>query len=328
MHPIDDEVIIVTDSHLGSTCAPQPYNPVISNLITGKLLPGPIWHKRHYRLKFALRTLLFWSSTRTLLNTLAERADFSQLLRAQITLPSKTHRHYLTLGLTADQRADAIVSHYRFVDALPAPLAAALTGAAETPLLVMHGKDEAPFTLLASCARKAEREGECTLWLRDARQTLLASLTFSVTGDNQARQLIIGGLQGPRRNVDHDVIKQATRACYGLFPKRLLLEFVWQLAARTGINAVCGVSDSGHVFRALRYRLSKGRHFHASYDEFWRSIDGVQAGRYRWQLPLQLERKTLESIPSKKRAEYRRRFQLLDAMALQVASLTTPCAFR
>jgi uncharacterized protein VirK/YbjX len=106
-----------------------------------------------------------------------------------------------------------------------------------------------------------------------------------VTWDGEAWQLVIGGLQGPRRHVSHEVIKQATRACYGLFPKRLLLEFIWLLAARSHIAAIYGVSDNGHVFRALRYRLSKGRHFHASYDEFWQSIDGKPespgAGSYR-----------------------------------------------
>ncbi|RCK95892.1 DUF535 domain-containing protein, partial [Klebsiella pneumoniae] len=78
----------------------------------------------------------------------------------------------------------------------------------------------------------------------------------------------------------------------------------------------------GHVFRALRYRLSKGRHFHASYDEFWQSIDGQPESPWRWRLPLCLERKSLESIASKKRAEYRRRFQLLDQLTEQVAILT------
>ena len=94
------------------------------------------------------------------------------------------------------------------------------------------------------------------------------------------------------------------------------MEFIWLMAARCNIHHIYGVSDSGHVFRALRYRLSKGRHFHASYNEFWHSIDGVADGAWRWRLPLQLERKTLESIASKKRAEYRRRFQLLDDMAI------------
>ena len=93
------------------------------------------------------------------------------------------------------------------------------------------------------------------------------------------------------------MIKRATRACYGLFPKRLLMEFIWLMAARCHIHHIYGVSDSGHVFRALRYRLSKGRHFHASYNEFWHSIDGVADGAWRWRLPLQLERKTLRASP-------------------------------
>ena len=64
--------------------------------------------------------------------------------------------------------------------------------------------------------------------------------------------------------------------------------------------------------RALRYRFSKGRHLHASYDEFWQSLGATRYGAFRWTLPAGMERKSLESIASKKRAEYRRRFQLLD----------------
>jgi uncharacterized protein VirK/YbjX len=150
---------------------------------------------------------------------------------------------------------------------------------------------------------------------------LLASATFSVVKIADGWELVIGGLQGPRRSVSHEVIKVATRACHGLFPKRILIEFFGLLAAECGITRITGVSDNGHVFRALRYRLSKGRHFHASYDEFWASIEGKQLNKYRWQMPLQQERKTLESIASKKRAEYRRRFALLDEMAQQFNQL-------
>ncbi|VDZ89489.1 protein YbjX [Lelliottia amnigena] len=63
------------------------------------------------------------------------------------------------------------------------------------------------------------------------------------------------------------------------------MEVIFNLVAKSDIKAIYGVSDEGHVFRALRYRLSKGRHFHASYDEFWASIDAKKsphsAGRYR-----------------------------------------------
>ncbi|WP_039056614.1 VirK/YbjX family protein [Enterobacter sp. Bisph1] len=286
---------------------------IIADLVAGRLVPGPIWKKRNYRLKFLLRSLLFWSSTNRMLRHLARRADFHRLLDAQITLPSKSHRQYLTRDLNASQRADAIISHYSWLDEnVPQKLATALSTPTSEQILEFYGKDNARFSVFASCASKAEREGETTLWMCDGEQTLLASVTFSVTGKEGARALVIGGLQGPRRDVNHEVIKVATRACHGIFPKKMLLEIISQIARQTGVSALYGVSDNGHVFRALRYRLSKGRHFHASYDEFWASIEGEKESAYRWRLPTEFPRKTLESIASKKRAEYRRRFELLD----------------
>jgi len=264
-------------------------------------------------LKFFLRTLLFWSSTTRMLETISRRDDFSTLLKAQPTLPVKTQRQYLTRGMTASERAEAILHHYAWIDALPdSGLAHLFTSPSPLPLLQFATKEEASYTIYATSAVKAEREGETTLWLRAGDNTLLASLTFSVIRENDRSVLVIGGLQGPRRDVGRETIKNATRACYGLFPKRILLEAVFNLAKQSGISALYGVSDEGHVFRALRYRLSKGRHLHASYDEFWASLGGKPDNAFRWVLPFGMERKSLESIASKKRAEYRRRFQLLD----------------
>lgn len=294
---------------------------IISELVKGKRVPGPIWQKREYRLKFLLRSLLFWSSTHRVLETLSGRDDFDRLLASQITLPSKTHRQYLMRGLTAGDRADAIISHYHWVDSLKnITLANALTSPQEQTIVQFQAKNDATYTVSASSAGKAEREGESTLWLRDSENTVLASLTFSVARSNGQRVLVIGGLQGPRRNVSHDAIKLATRACHGLFPKRVLMEVVFQLAAHSSVRAIFAVGDEGHVFRALRYRLSKGRHFHASYDKFWASLDGKKISSFCWQLPLQMERKSLEDIASKKRAEYRRRFELLDCIEAEVKS--------
>lgn len=312
----------MTDNSLHSDGIVEQRQNLITDLVLGRLTPAPIWQKRNYRLKFLLRTALFYAPTRSMLESLSARADFNQLLSAQVTLPGKVHRQYLSRGLNASQRAQAIISHYQFVDSLGSSrFATAMTSAKEMPLLELTGKDDRRFTLFASSAGKAEREGETTLRLRDSDDTTLASATFSVTRQQEQWQLTIGGLQGPRSNISHETIKRATRACYGLFPKRLLLEFIWLLAAHCDIQGIYGVSDNGHVFRALRYRLSKGRHFHASYDEFWQSIEGVADGAWRWRLPLRLERKSLESVASKKRAEYRRRFLLLDDMASQVTTL-------
>ncbi|MEG4682888.1 VirK/YbjX family protein [Enterobacter cloacae] len=303
----------MSNTHLHNDVLFPHRTHIISDLVNGKCVPGPIWKKREYRLKFLLRSLLFWSSTRRMLEALSGRDDFDRLLASQITLPSKTHRQYLMRGLNAGDRADAIVSHYHWIDGLKDPsLAHALTSPLEQPVVQFRAKNEVLYTVSASSAHKAEREGESTLWLRDDENSLLASLTFSVARSAGQRVLVIGGLQGPRRGVSRDVIKQATRACHGLFPKRVLMEVIFQLVAQSSIRAIYAVSDEGHVFRALRYRLSKGRHFHASYDEFWETLDGKKRSTFCWQLPPEMARKSLDEIASKKRAAYRRRFELLN----------------
>ncbi len=58
-------------------------------------------------------------------------------------------------------------------------LADALSAAESCQVIEFTGKDDSRFCLYASCASKAEREGESTLWLRDADNILLASATFA-----------------------------------------------------------------------------------------------------------------------------------------------------
>ncbi len=62
----------------------------------------------------------------------------------------------------------------------------------------------------------------------------------------------------------------------------------------------------------------KKRKIHSDYDSFWASVGGVSDARHYYQLPLEIARKDESEIASKKRAEYRRRYALLDSIASQV----------
>ncbi|WP_117160588.1 DUF535 family protein, partial [Klebsiella pneumoniae] len=95
---------------------------LIADLVMGRLIPAPIWRQKNFRLKFLLRTALFYSPTKAMLESLSARDDFNQLLTAQATLPGKVHRQYLTRDLNAWQRAMAVISHYRYIDTLQGSL--------------------------------------------------------------------------------------------------------------------------------------------------------------------------------------------------------------
>ncbi|CBA30184.1 hypothetical protein CTU_17890 [Cronobacter turicensis z3032] len=293
---------------------------LIKALTTGELMPGGLWQKKSYRLKFALRSCIYLPATLRFMDALATNPRFEQLLSVQKTLPGKIHRHYLRLGLSAGARASAIINHYAFIRDEAAPrLADALCATSPQPLFTLAAKDKT-VVISASSAHKAEREGESTLWLH-CDDVLLASLTFSVVRDAAGYGIAIGGLQGPRRSVPHEAIRDATKACYGVFPKRLLMEVLWLMIQQHDMSHFDAVSNNGHVFRGLRYRFSKGRHFFASYDEFWESIGGERHGARCFTLPLTAARKPLEEVASKKRSEYRKRYELLDSLAEQWRAL-------
>lgn len=60
---------------------------------------------------------------------------------------------------------------------------------------------------------------------------------------------------------------------------------------------------------------------HADYDSFWESLSGERTAEGTFRLPMLIARKTMEEIASKKRAEYRRRYDLLDSLQNQMRQI-------
>lgn len=288
-------------------------------LFSGECKPGEIWDNTRFRLKFLLRTLINPVVTLSFLQRVATDSLLRHVALAQNTLPAKIHRPYLFAALPIAARAQAILEHYTFIQTLPSlPLRQALSVPTATRLCVLEGKNGERFEIKLSMSR-FEREGEATLTIHDA-ENRLASLTFSIMTFQKKKTLFIGGLQGASRSTSHNVIKEATKACHGLFPKRLLVEMLQLISGEIGTPQIIAVGDKSHVFQSARYRGSKQKVFLAHYDDFWASVEGVALTGGLYALPQRITRKSLDDLPSKKRAEYRRRFALLEDMQAQFAA--------
>ena len=286
-------------------------------LISGKYIPNKLWLSKRFRFKFALRSLISPITTLRYLHQLSHLPQIDQMMNLQGLLPAKLHRPYLRAGFSVAARAQAILDHYQFIEQLKnIPLRQLLQSAGDNVIATFLGKTGETFLMTCSPGYY-DREGEVTLVLR-YQQQVIASLSFSIINENQQRTLLIGGLQGPRKNISNEVIREATKAAHGVFPKRLLMEAVFIFAEQCEANKIAAVGENTHVFSSMRYRHSKSGHFFASYSEFWLSLNGEARADGLFTLPLNLPRKSLEDIASKKRAEYRRRYELLDGLAEQV----------
>lgn len=300
---------------------PQPKSgwQLFKNLVSGAMTPGQAWQNPAYRRKFIVRSLATPVSTGRLLASLAKQPRLMQMLEVQPGLPCRLHRPWLTVNMNRHNALDALNCHYQAMSRqLPATLLKGYLSKHGVTLLTLTGKDDQRFTVRLCADAFLDKEGEATLTFCDPQHTVLAEMTFTLCRFDGKFTLFIGGLQGAKAHVPHERIQKATKACHGLFPKRLLVEAAMTLGTAFAVEQIFAVSNATHIYRSWRYRKKKEGKLLADYDSFWLSLGGQRREDGHFVLPLVMPRKPMEEIASKKRAEYRRRYDLLDSLIQQV----------
>lgn len=286
-------------------------------LSKGKVQPHKFWESRNFRFKFIIRSLLMPVKTYQILNFITTHSAYNELLQNQPRLPCRVHRPYLSAALTVTEKSEAILYHYKRIMQLLGDVKFRQHIDPEGLYLSRFtGKDDQPFTLQLVSTYRLDKEGEASIILRNGSGQMLAEITFILCIRNNKRSLIIGGLQGPNGENTQVLVQQATKSLYGLFPKRLILESLVQIADLFNIESIIAVSNKLHVYQSVRYK-DRIKHMHADYNTFWEMSGGVLQKDGFYSIPLDITRKSLEEVPSKKRAEYRRRFDLVDVVRSQ-----------
>ncbi|PLR35555.1 DUF535 domain-containing protein [Chimaeribacter coloradensis] len=290
------------------------------SLFWGNCRPHHFWDSAHFRNKFFLRTMLMPGLTFKLLKMIAGHQAYKELLLSQPRLPCRIHRPYLSNRVSRREGVDAIIHHYTTVTALLGMSRFRTHLSAEgLCLAAFEGKDEQTYLLTLVSTYKLDREGEASLILRRQNGQMLAELSFTLCQRKGENALIIGGLQGPNGVNAQENIQQATKGFHGLFPKRVVLESLMVVAKYFNVQSIYAVANDAHVYQSLRYANRK-QYMHADYDSFWEMSGGIPTGDGYYLLPSSSQRKNLEEVASKKRAEYRRRFELIDTISAQILS--------
>ncbi|MCZ8591898.1 VirK/YbjX family protein [Escherichia albertii] len=267
------------------------------------------WKKKKFRFMYVLRCIVNPVASIQYYYGLQSLDYIDDILAIQPILPAKIHRPYLHKGGRVSNRAQYILDHYRFVQSLPERYLPFFLPKKNTSLVKFTGKDGEDFEIHCSSSG-FDREGELMLSLY-FNKTPVSRLTFSIISTRKGYTAFIGGLQGAPKDTGPEIIRCATRSCYGLFPKRIIFEAFCTLMAICNVTEFLAVSEHSHVFRQLRYRYQKSKTFVAVYSDFWKSIAG-KPYRNWYILPHKTVRKPLSDIASKKRAEYKRRYFLID----------------
>lgn len=278
------------------------------------------------RMRLALRALSHLGTWKRWYGFL-EASPFGRIANFYPRIYEKPFRPYLHKDLDSRQRCRLLLQHYGFM-ARNAPVALVDAVLTNQPFLLNEqtlGELEQPLVVNLTYAKHMQQEGELTLSVGPLasvdsfqQHAWIASLTFVVRSGSDGWEIAVGGVQGGHAETGKEDAKNATRVFHGLRPKHLLIHVLREIAACWGIERIYGISNAAHALTRKRYR---GRiTIKSSYDELWQEVGGQADGSGYYLIPAQLARRGMESVPSRKRSLYQKRYRLLDAMGIEIRS--------
>lgn len=221
---------------------------------------------------------------------------------------------YLHNDWTPEQRFEVIDGHYRLLDGPAAILLAATRGEVRLASLRDSGPE---LRLVLDKPKWFMREGEVVLNLFQG-EARLYSVAFALGLKDGERLAYVGAIQGSNLDQAAEIYRQLTRELHGLRPRDLTILALRMLCGAMGIERLMAVSHKArHHESAFFGNLPEGK-IQANYDEIWSEQGGRLMENGFFELPARIGHRDLSEIPSRKRATYRRRYEMLDGLGSQI----------
>ena len=239
-----------------------------------------------------------------------EHHALQQALAQRPSLAMCVVHPYLNTGWSAERKLSVVAAHYALLHGrlgflrFAPPSAVALADLGEG------------LKIRLDKPGKFEHEGELTINLfgGDLR---LYSLVFTLAQVDSRLTAYAGALQGSCMPDALDIYRTLTHRMHGLRPRDLLVTAFRLLCLQLGVERILAVSDRCRV-AANAYFDSSALVF-SSYDVAWADNGGRLTPEGFFELSVQPGQRTVDDIPSRKRAQYRRRYAMVDTLSRQIS---------
>ncbi len=167
-----------------------------------------------------------------------------------------------------------------------------------------------PLRLVIYFEPGQRKEGMLSVILRLGETPLYQMIFWIAKNKDEEWSLWIGAMQGPNLDDSRELIKKLTKKCHGFRTKNLILYATQAVARALDLKHIYAVTNYGYY---ANNHVRMDRKLKTSFSDFWAEAGGHATEDNRFdELPLVEPRKSIEEAPTRKRAVYRRRFQLLD----------------
>lgn len=152
------------------------------------------------------------------------------------------------------------------------------------------------------------QEGHWALVLRDEENRPVFYLSFGFPEPGQALIASVQGSQDLAGQAQLQRLQHLTKLCHGLRPPHLLLQLFMAFCHIIGISIIDGIAPENHI----KGRWNQRHRLKFDYLGLWQESQALLQPSGHWRLLEQVPRKEMAEIASKKRSQYKKRYQMLD----------------
>lgn len=264
----------------------------------------------HRLIVFVGRAMLHYSGMKSLQQFFAED-ELRQRILAKNPFPmEQATRAFFYNGSTFEERKQLIQQHYELLQekmAAEQVLALSMHGNYE----IWHSADEdVEWRTVLAMEPGQRKEGLMSLEMKLGTDNLYQIMFWLAKDKAGEEALWIGAMQGPNMENAKDIIKDVTKRSFRYRTKNLILYMTMAVARALGVKRIYAVSNEGYY---ANNHVRRDRKLKTDFGAFWEEAGGHVTDDPRfYEIPLVEPRKTMEEVPTRKRAVYRKRFAFLD----------------
>lgn len=221
---------------------------------------------------------------------------------------------YINHKWSMEKKLKVIDAHYRILNHLPLML----KDATFADKLLVSCEDEYPtLRLVLEKAPWFMREGELVLSIFVGIDRVY-SVAFSLGEESGQKIIYVGALQGRSLENAMEIYRNLTHALHGMRPRDFLMSALKMLCSHIGVKKIWGISSSCRQHHGKYFSGSHKEKLLADYDEVWQEHDGVDMKNCFYSIPPVVAYREASEIPARKRASYKRRYAMLDKLAINI----------
>lgn len=277
------------------------------------------WRELHRFVVFLVRSILHLSDCQKLYAWFLEDDNRKKMLNRNPFFMEQATREFFYSGATFEERAALIRNHIAMLQRKFKPDWAYRVALYEDSYRIWtSGEKDIDWYAQLSMEPGLRKEGMLAIKMMLNGRALYQIVFWLNKNKDNEDALWIGAMQGPNSEDAKDLIKDITKRSHRYRTKNLILYMTMAVARSLGCRHIYAVSNEGYY--AMNH-VRRDRKLKTDFGLFWEETGGhvTEDSRF-FEVPLEESRKTMEEVPTRKRAVYRKRFAFQDDVDVQISA--------